>query len=90
MDAILAHDFGGEEPKETLPPMGEKLALITTDWMHTTPKHEKIHELFRDTLIPPNVEGLAPVHINEMLYQKLPFKAKLNDQRLRGINTYFA
>ena len=31
MDAILAYDFGGEEPKETLPPVGEKLALFATD-----------------------------------------------------------
>ena len=66
------------------------MASIVTEWMCTTPKCEKIRELFRDTLIPTNIDGLAPVRINDMLYQKLPFKAKLNDQRLRGINTYFA
>ena len=90
MDVILTCDFRGKEPKETFPPVCDKLAVIVTDWMQTTQKHEKIHELFRDTLIPPpHVEGLAPVQINEILYQKLPFKAKINDQRLRGIKTYF-
>ena len=39
-------------------------------------------------LSPPNVEGLQPVKINEILYQKLPLKAKINDQRLRGMNSY--
>ena len=46
--------------------------------------------MFREALIPSNVAGLCPVCINEILYQKLPFKAKINDQHLRGINTYFA
>ena len=45
--------------------------------------------MFREALVPENVDGLLPVHINEILYQHLPFKARVNDQCLRGVNTYF-
>ena len=89
-DAILAREFAVEEPRPSLPAVSEKLALAVTSWMRNTPKREKIREMFREVLVPENVEGLLPVRINEILYQRLPFKARVNDQRLRGINTYFA
>ena len=89
-DAILAREFGVEEPRPSLPAVSEKLALAVTSWMRNTPKREKIREMFREALVPENVEGLLPVRINQILYQRLPFKARVNDQRLRGINTYFA
>ena len=89
-DAILAHEFGSEEPHPSLPAVSEKLALALTNWMCHMPKREKIHEMFREVLVPENVEGLLPVCINEILYQHLPFKARVNDQHLRGVNTYFA
>ena len=46
--------------------------------------------MFKRCMLPENVEGLAPVRINQLLYDKLSFQYKLNDQKLRGINTYFA
>ena len=39
--------------------------------------------------MPENVDGLKPVRINEILYQKLPMRAKINDQCFWGINSYF-
>ena len=46
--------------------------------------------MFKQIILPENIEGLAPVRINEVLYQTIPFKAKIEDQRLHGINTYLA
>ena len=60
-----------------------------TSWLRVVPEREKIKEMFQNALIPDNIEGLLPVCINEILYQRLPFRAKLNDQRLCSINTYF-
>ena len=40
-------------------------------------------------MLPSNVEGLKPVRINDLLYEKLSFQYKVNDQHLCGINTYF-
>ena len=82
IDAILAREFGGEPPQTSLPPVSEKLAKAVTEWMRVTPKQEKIKEMFKEALVPENVEGLMPVRINEILYQRLPFRAKVNDQRL--------
>ena len=89
VDTILAREFGGEEPKPSLPPVSAGLTKVVNEWMHNTPKREKIKELFKETFLPENVDSLLLVKINEIVYQRLPFKAKVNDQRLRGINTFF-
>ena len=89
VDVILTQEFGGEEPKPHLPGVASKLSTAVTSWLRVVPKREKNKEMFQNALIPDNIEGLLPVHINEILYQRLPFRGKLNDQRLRGINTYF-
>ena len=90
VDAILARDYGGNSPRKTLPGVSTKLAEIVNTWMRVTPRREHIRELFKEVLLPENVESLLPVKINEVLYQRLPFKAKISDQCLRGINTYFS
>ena len=77
---ILNIDYGGDLPCSTLPPVSDKLAKIVTTWLRVTPTREKVKELFQSTLIPVNVEGLEPVKINELLYNLLPFKARLADQ----------
>ena len=41
-------------------------------------------------MLPSNVSGLKPVRIDDLLYKKLNFHYKVNDQHLRGINTYIA
>ena len=88
---ILEKQYGITVPKINKPPVSEKLAIAVTKWLHETPNREKIKELFTETAgqNPENVEGLQLVRINELLYQRLPFKAKVNDQRLRGMNSYF-
>ena len=35
-----------------------------------------------------DIPGLKPVKINDLLYRILPLSAKINDQKLRGINTF--
>ena len=90
VDAILTCDYGGSSPCKTLPGVSTKLAEIVNNWMHVTLRREHIWELFKEALLPENMDSLLPVNINEVLYQHLPFKAKINDQCLRGINTYFS
>ena len=89
MDAILSKEYGLVQSKPGLPDVLEMLSKTVITWLRETPKREQIKELFRDTLMPLNVPGLSPVKINEIVYQRLSFKGKVNDQRLRGINTYF-
>ena len=91
LEEILNREYDVEVEKNVLPPVSERLAKTMSKWLRLTPNREKIKQCFQETsgLMPENVEGLKQVRMNELLYQKLPFKAKVNDQRIRGINSYF-
>ena len=91
LNDILEKEYGITVPKMQKPPVSEKLAIAVSKWLRETPNREKIKELFNETAgqNPENVQGLQPVKINELLYQRLLFKAKVNDQKLRGMNSYF-
>ena len=58
--------------------------------MHVVPSRDKVKDLFKQCMLPTNVPGLNPVYINDLLYEKLSFTYHLNDQKLRGINAFFA
>ena len=85
VDVILTQEFSGEEPKPHLPGVASKLSTAVTSWLRVVPKREKIKEMFQNALIPDNIEDLLPVCINEILYQHLPFRAKLNDGPLVSV-----
>ena len=53
-----------------------------------SPSRERVKEFFKQCMVPINVDGLNPVRINEILYAKLTFEEKLNDQKLHGINSF--
>ena len=83
------HEQYLEEPlRAFLPPVSEKLAETITHWCCQVPDREKIRNMFKTTLVPENIAGLGSVKINQVLYQQLPYRVKLNDQRLRGINSF--
>ena len=90
IDNILNNEYVTAIESKFAAPIADKLAATISKWLRETPKREQIKELFVETsdLIPENVEGLMPVRINELLYHRLPFKARVTDQRLRGLNTY--
>ena len=77
-------------PVQELPPIDSELSKIVTSWLRVTPSREKVKDLFKECLLPSNVEGLHPVRLNQLLYDKLNFSYRVQDQRLRGINTYLA
>ena len=87
-NSILHAEYGEDKPPLKLPPVSEPLAKTVSKWLCVTPGRDQIKELFHECLTLENVEGLQQVHINEILHQTLPFKAKPKDQKLRGINTF--
>ena len=89
VDSIINEEYCEEESVPHLPPIDDKLSELLTKWLCNAPSREKIKELFKQCMLPSNVEVLKPVRINDLLYEKLSFQYKANDQRLRGINTYF-
>ena len=89
-NTILNREYGEELQPPSLPSVSDLLANTVTKWCRITPSRESVRELFKEIIGPDNVRGLDPVRINDVIYQALPFKAKISDQHLRGINTYLA
>ena len=88
LNNLIAEEYCQVAPTTTLEPIDSKLAKILTSWLRDMPPHDKIKELFKDCMIPINVDGLNPVKINSLVYDKLNVTQKVNDQKLRGINTF--
>ena len=68
--------------------VAQKLAEKLTSWLRVCPAKPETKELFKNCLIPGNVEGLNPTRINELLYARLPYKAKEIDKKLKATNTF--
>ena len=88
VDSIINEDYCEEETVPHLPPIDSKLSDLLIKWLHNAPSREKIKDLFKQCMLPSNVSGLKPVRINDLLYEKLSFHYKVNDQHLLSINTY--
>ena len=89
-DDLFTENYLVDPPITHLLPISDTLASAIAQWCSLPAKKEEIKEMFKQSLIPKNIEGLYPFLINELLFQKLPFKARLNDQMLRGTNTFLA
>ena len=90
VELIIEDEYCEDEAVPHLPPVDTKLAKVLTEWLRVAPPRDKVKEYFKRCMIPENVDGLLPVRINQLLYEKLNFNGKLNDQKLQGINTYLA
>ena len=90
LDAIIAEEYNEKQILPRLPSIDAKLAAVVTKWLRNLPAWDKVKELFQNCMLPSNVEGLQPVKINSIVYDKLNPSYKINDQRLRGINTFLA
>ena len=89
-ETLIVEEYTEVETSPNLPAIDVKLVNILTNWLRTLPSREKVKDLFKKCMLPCNVEGLRPVKINLLVYEKLKPNFKVNDQRLRGINTFFA
>ena len=89
-DNLISDEYCEEEVVPSLPPIDEKLAIVLTKWLRVCPPREKIKEMFKECMLPSNVDGLKPVRINAIVYNRLTSEMKQNDQKLRGLNTFLA
>ena len=87
-DDIFCQDYISQTPVHHSQLVSEALATTLTGWCRNPPKKDNLGELFKNAMTPINVEGLMPVRINDGLYHKLQFKARINDQRLCGLNAF--
>ena len=87
---MLIQEYTEVETSPHLPAIDVKLANILTSWLRTLPSREKVNDLLKKCMLSCNVEGLRPMKINSLVYEKLKPNFKVNDQCLQGINTFFA
>ena len=90
LNSIISEEYCEDKVSFEIPPIDTKLAEVLNKWLRNLPSRDKIKELFKQCMLPNNVEGLHPVKINALVYNKLSPNYKINDQHLRGINTFFA
>ena len=71
LDAIIVEEYNKEQILPHLPPIDAKLAVVVTKWLQNLPSWDKVKDLFKNCMLPSNVEGLQPVKINAIVYDKL-------------------
>ena len=88
IDKIFSDNYVVDVPSMYLDNVSSLLASNVTDWCRTVPKRSDVKEMFKSCLCPANVKGLQPVKINESVYKILPPRAKVANQKIRGITTF--
>ena len=88
IDKVFSDNYMVDVPSMYLDNVSSLLATNVTDWCHKVPKCSDVREMFKSCLCPENVDGLQPVKINESVYKILPTRAKVADQKIRGITTF--
>ena len=79
-------------PKKTddhlAPPVSALLASTIDAWCLNVPNKEMIKSAFDQCKIPENVVAFSPIRINDIIYQRLPFKTRETDRQSRNQSTY--
>ena len=89
-DSLILDEYCEEEITPSLLPIDDKLSAVVTKWLRIRPPREKIKKMFKECMLPSNVEGLKPIRINAIVYNRLSTEMKQNDQKLRSLNTFLA
>ena len=89
-DNLVSDEYCEEEVVLSLPPIDEKLATVLTKWLWIRPPREKIKEMFKECMLPSYVDGLKPVCINAIVYNRLSSEMKQNEQKFHGLNSFLA
>ena len=71
------------------PPVVDLLATTIDQWGLKVPNKNEIKLAFDQCKIPNNVKSLAPIRINDIIYQMLPFKAKELDRQAKNQSAYY-
>ena len=80
----------GEGPRDQHlgPPISALLADTINKWATQIPSKEQNKQAFELCKIPQNIHSLGPVRINDIIYNRLAYKAKQNDRKMRNSASY--
>ena len=90
LNSIIEENYGIKRIDEHLaPPVADLLTTTMDQWALKVPKKNDIKMAFDQCKIPINVKSLGPIRINDIIYQRLPFKAKESDRQARNLASYY-
>ena len=90
LNTFIEEHYGVKKTEEHIaPPISELLATTMNSWCLKLPEKSDIKFAFEQCRIPANVKSLAQIKINEVIYQRLPFRAKEQDRQARNRASYY-
>ena len=90
LNNLIQENYGSQKSEEHLaPPVADLLASTMDGWSLKVPDKNEIKLAFEQCKIPVNVKSLGPIRINDIIYQRIPFKAKELDRQSKNQLTYY-
>ena len=90
LNNLIQENYGSQKTDEHLaPPVVDLLASTMDGWLLKVPDKNEIKLAFEQYKIPVNVKSLGPIRINDIIYQRIPFKAKELDRQSKNQSTYY-
>ena len=90
MNDFIQENYGLKKVEDHIaPPVSQLLASTIDSWCLQPPTKEVIKTAFEQCKIPSNVIALGSIPINDIIYQRLPFKAKESDKQARSQANYY-
>ena len=90
LNNLIQENYGSHKSEEHLAPSVVDLLASTMDgWSLKVPDKIEIKQAFEQCKIPVNVRSLGPIRINDIIYQRIPFKAKELDRQSKNQSAYY-
>ena len=90
LNDFIQENYGTKKVEDHMaPPVTDLLATTIDQWGLNVPNKNDIKLAFEQCKIPNNVRCLAPIRINDIIYQRLPFKAKELDRQAKNQSAYY-
>ena len=90
LNSIIEENYGIKRINEHLtPPVSDLLASTMDQWALKVPEKNDIKMAFDQCKVPINIKSLGPIRINDIIYQRLPFKAKESDRQAQNLASYY-
>ena len=90
MNDFIQENYGAKVPDDHLaPPVSALLASTIGNWCLQVPTKDVIKQAFEQCKVPSNVIALSPIKINDIIYHRLPQKAREHDKIVRNQASYY-
>ena len=90
LNDFIQENYGTKIPEDHLaPPVSALLASTIDNWCLQVPTKDIIKQAFEQCKVPSNIIALSPIKINDIIYHRLPPRARENDKLARNHASYY-